>query len=194
MNKLTMGFAACGVAAAAGLSLAACSSGGSSSSSSSSSSSNSGPVTGTETFNGTEHLTAAETASTNYNPTVPLTASGMFSDTGSIYLSGGNGAGSATIALKNGDIKVQHAKTNPNLQPKSTGVGCTYAATQAVNYTVTGGTGSYSNVTGGKGVATVIFGFTLPKLSNGSCNTSSSATPTAGYATFHAIGSLTRSS
>jgi hypothetical protein len=189
MNKLTMGFATCGIAAAAGLSLAACSSGGSSSSSSSSSV----PVTGTETFNGTEHLTAAETASTNYNPTVPLTASGMFSDTGSISLSGGNGAGPATIALKNGDIKVQHAKTNANLQAKPTGVGCIYAATQAVNYTVTGGTGSYSNVTGGKGVATVTFGFTLPKLSNGSCNTSSTATPTAGYATFHAIGSLTRS-
>jgi hypothetical protein len=188
MNKLTMGFATCGIAAAAGLSLAACSSGGSSSSSSSSV-----PVTGTETFNGTEHLTAAETASTNYNPTVPLTASGMFSDTGSISLSGGNGAGPATIALKNGDIKVQHAKTNANLQAKPTGVGCIYAATQAVNYTVTGGTGSYSNVTGGKGVATVTFGFTLPKLSNGSCNTSSTATPTAGYATFHAIGSLTRS-
>ncbi len=163
---------------------------------SSSSSSVAGPVTGRETFTGTEVLTSAQAASNSFEPTIPLTASGLFSDTGSIHLGGGSAAGATSIVLKNGDVNVHHAATNPNLQPVPMGAAsaCVYGATEPVKYTVTGGTGSYKNITGGSGVATVTFEFDLPKMANGKCDVANSATPTGGKVTFTAVGPITRSS
>jgi hypothetical protein len=165
----------------------------------------SGPVTGTETFAGTEVLTAAQAGSQNFFPTIPLTASGLFSDKGSIYLApgsgkNGNGGGPATIRLNNGNIRVHHGASNPNEQPVRQGTSCVYAFSDKVGYTVTGGTGRYSNVTGGHGTATVTFRFTLPKLvpvdptSPAGCNTGSNAVPLGGSASFSAVGPVTRSS
>jgi hypothetical protein len=170
-----------------------------------------GPVTGTETFSGTEQMTSAQVANPNFNPTIPLTASGLFSDRGHIYLGGGNGAGPASIKLANGDVNLFHAKTNPNIQPRLVS-GCTYAATENVDYTVTGGTGAYSNITGGKGIATVTFTFTMPKLApakippqiqgpGGSRPQPACANPNnpyvnpvSGGASFRAVGPIMRSS
>ena len=156
------------------------------------SSSSSGPVTGTETFAGTEVLTPAQIASSTFQPTIPLTASGLFSDTGSIHLSGGNAAGPTSIKLKSGDINIHHAATSPNLQPKLVS-GCTYAVSENVAYTVTGGASSYANVTGGNGTATVTESFTMPRSGSG-CANPSNAAPASGSVSFKAVGPITRSS
>jgi hypothetical protein len=152
------------------------------------------PITGNETFSGTEVLTSAQAASNTYEPKIPLTASGLFYDTGSILLTNGNAAGPGSIILGAGNINVHHAATNPNLQPKPIGPakGCVYGASQDVKYTITSGTGLYKDITSGHGVATVSFRFTLPKLRNGKCNTANNANPLAGTVTFSATGPITR--
>jgi hypothetical protein len=161
----------------------------------SSSSSSSGPVTGTETFSGTLVMTPAQLSNNNFHPTIPIKATGLFADTGSIALSGGNGAGSSTIVLGKGDIKVHHAATPANPVPKQVGAAssCVYGVTEHVAYTVTGGTGSYANVTGGHGTATIVQRVDLPKVSGG-CNASNSAVPTGGSVQFTAVGPITSSS
>lgn len=156
------------------------------------SSSSSGPVTGTETFAGTEALTPAQIVSSTFEPTIALTASGLFSDTGSIHLTGGNAAGPTTIQLKSGNINIHHAATSPNLQPRLVS-GCTYAVSENVAYTVTGGASSYANVTGGHGTATVSETFTMPKSGSG-CANPDNAAPVSGTAGFKAVGPITRSS
>jgi hypothetical protein len=166
---------------AAGASAAACSS-----------SSSSTATTGTETFSGTETLTAAQAGSNSFQPTIPLKASGVFSDSGSIFLNAGNKAGPSTIKLGKGNVTIQHAATNPNLQPVPIGAAsaCVFGATEHVGYTVTGGTGSYKGITG-HGVATLTIKVTLPKLAGGKCNESNSAAPTGGSASFDAVGPVT---
>ncbi len=161
---------------------------------------------GTETFSGIKNLTAAQTSAQNFVPTIPLTASGPFSDTGSIYLTpgsgkDGNGPGTATIKLANGDLNVHHAASLPaNAQPvQLPGSSCTFSVTQKTGYTVVGGTGKYAGATG-HGVATVTFNFTLPRLpihsghitsSDGACDTSNSAMPLGGQVVFSAVGPVT---
>jgi hypothetical protein len=185
MQRTKMSVVAAAAVLGIGLTAAACSS-----------SSSSGPVTGTETFSGTQVMTTAQAASNNFEPTIPLTASGVFSDHGSIHLGGGNEAGPAVIVLGKGDVKITHAATNPNLQPKPIGAAsaCVYGVTEAVAYTVTGGTGSYAGITGGHGAATIVEKVTLPKLAGGKCNLSNSAVPTDAQVTFSAVGPVTRSS
>jgi hypothetical protein len=170
------------IAVAAGASAAACSS-----------SSSSTATTGTETFSGTETLTAAQAGSNSFQPTIPLKASGVFSDSGSIFLNAGNKAGPSTIKLGKGNVTIHHAATNPNLQPVPIGAAsaCVFGATEHVAYTVTGGTGSYKGITGGQGVATLTIKITLPKLAGGKCNESNSAAPTGGSASFDAVGPVT---
>lgn len=186
MKRTKMSIVAAAAVLGIGLTAAACSS----------SSSSSGPVTGTETFSGTQVMTAAQAASSSFEPTIPLTASGAFSDHGSIHLGGGNKAGPAVIVLGKGDVKVTHAATNPNLQPNPVGAAsaCVFGVTEAVAYTVTGGTGSYAGITGGHGTATIVEKVTLPKLAGGKCNEANSAIPTGGSASFSAVGPVTRSS
>jgi hypothetical protein len=158
------------------------------------------PVTGSEMFAGTEVLAPAELKNSNYTPTIPLAATGLFSDSGSIYLApgsgkDGDGPGPATIKLAMGSINVHHDATNPNLQPKLVGPAkdCVYGVTQNVGYTITGGTGAYKNVkAGGKGVATVNEQFNLPVLKDGKCDMAESAVPSAGTVTFKAVGPITR--
>lgn len=165
-----------------------------------------GPVTGNETFSGQTALTSAQAGNSHFNPTIPLTASGLFSDHGSIYLEpgsgkNGNGPGPASIKLGNGDINVSHAGSDANSQPVRQGSTCTYDVSEKVAYTVTGGTGSYSNVTGGHGIATVTFQFTFPVLPVGHVRTGSEApacngnvNPVSGTAVFSATGPVSRSS
>jgi hypothetical protein len=61
-----------------------------------------------------------------------------------------------------------------------------------LKYKINGGTGSYKGITG-SGTANLKFTGTLPKLSNGKCNESSTATPMAGTAlsVVHASGPVT---
>ena len=172
-----------------------------------------GPVTGTETFAGSVSLTPAQLASSTFNPTVPLKASGLFTDTGSIYLApgsgkDGNGPGPAVIKLSGGNINVRHGSSPANpwmpwcapaiparaQEPVRQDSTCNYTVAEQVTYTVISGTGSYSNVTGGHGIATVTFGFTPPKLASGACNSSCSVVPANGFARFSAVGPIARSS
>jgi hypothetical protein len=154
------------------------------------------PVTGTETFAGTEVMTPAQAASSNFQPTIPIRASGLFADTGHITLNGGNKAGPTTIVLGRGGVTVHHAATNPNQNPVllAPASACVYGLTEAVKYTVTSGTGSYANITGGHGIATVTFKIDLPKGANGKCNASQTAMPTGGDVSFSAVGPITRTS
>jgi hypothetical protein len=160
-------------------------------------------TTGTESFVGTVPMTAAQAANPNFNPTVPITASGLFSDHGSIYLApgsgpGGNGPGSAVIKFASGNINVNHTKsTNP--QPKFVSA-CTFTLVDRVGYTVTGGSGSYSGIKSGGGTAVVTFNFDVPAIAHahnlgltgpGACNTN--AAPTSGEVIFKAVGPITRS-
>jgi hypothetical protein len=154
---------------------------------------------GIEAFAGEHVLTAAQASSQTYVPTIPLKAKGLFSDSGSIYLApgsgkDGNGPGPATIKLSKGDINVNHGSTNPNLQPKPVGPAsaCVFGFTQKVSYTVTGGTGAYSDVKSGSGVATVTEAFKLPRTATGACASieSTNVAPVGGSVTFAAVGTI----
>lgn len=171
--------AAC-ISAAATLSLlaAACSS------SSPPSGTASSPAAGTETFYGT-------TPSTANHPTIPLKATGLFTDTGSIHLTGGNGAGTGVLKLTRGTLTVQHSKNH-------NGPSSVNKATCQVKFSVTGtfkvlsGTGAYKGTTGA-GTYLVTFGGTLPKKPDGKCNLANNAAPVNGTSltTFKATGPLT---
>jgi hypothetical protein len=168
--------------------------------SSSSSTVKSTVTSGVETFSGTLVLTPAEAASQSFVPTIPLTATGVIHDTGSIYLApgsgkDGSGPGPATIKLTKGDINVQHGASNPNLQPQLMKAGtCLYGGKQNVSFTITGGTGAYKNIkAGGKGTATVDEQFTMPRMDHSKeCNLADNAVPTGGTYIFTATGTITR--
>lgn len=153
-------------------------------------------MAGNEVFSGTEQLTKAQAGSSKYVPVIPLHATGVFADTGSIALvpgsgANGNGPGKAALKLSKGSISVTHgADSNPNARPSQLAGTCMYEQAEHTGYTVTGGTKAYAGVTG-HGTATIIFRFTLPKLADGKCSTAANAAPAGASVTFLATGPLT---
>jgi hypothetical protein len=141
----------------------------------------SSPQSGTETFTGTTHSTANA-------PKVPISATGIISDTGSITLGGGNGAGKGTFHLSKGSITVMHSKPAGG-QPQVNQSNCAVAFRDHGTYTILSGTGSYAGITG-HGTFKVTFAGTAPRKHNGKCNTGQNAKPLQGTSStvFYATG------
>ncbi len=141
--------------------------------------------TGVETISGS-------TTSTANNPTVPLTASGVFSDTGSISL-GGKGTKSF-LKFSQGKLAVTHTNPSSLNNPSSiNNTTCRVVFAGNGTFTVTGnGTGPYKGASG-HGKFAVTFAATFPKLASGKCNLSNSANPLPGTSltTFKATGNIT---
>jgi hypothetical protein len=140
--------------------------------------------TGAETIYGT-------TTSTANNPTIPLTATGVFTDTGTISLGGKSTKG--TLHFKKGGLNVNHSNPPaPNTPSSFNATTCRVAFAESGTFKVTGGTGPYKGATG-HGTFKVTFAATLPKLASGKCNESNSANPLPGTSltTFKATGNLT---
>jgi hypothetical protein len=132
------------------------------------------------------------TRSTAANPVYQAVATGVISASGTMQ---------ATSTASNAPLKAKFPKGTFMLNEVSAGrqSGTINPSTCAAVYTDTGlkyklsnGTGSYKGITG-TGTANLKFTGTLPKLSNGKCNESSSATPMAGTAlsVVHASGPVT---
>ncbi len=141
--------------------------------------------TGAETLYGT-------TTSTANNPTVPLKATGVFTDTGSIYL-GDNKQTKGTLHFKKGGLNLTHSNPpNPNAPTSFNATTCRVVFAESGTFKVTGGTGPYNGASG-HGTFKVTFAANLPKLANGQCNESNNANPIPGTAltTFKAVGNIT---
>jgi hypothetical protein len=131
-------------------------------------------TSGTQTF----VLTSRSTAP---NPVYQATATGPISATGTMQ---------ATSTASNAPLKAKFPKGTFLLNEVSAGhetgtinpSTCAAVYTETgITYTVSSGTGSYKGITG-NGTASLRFTGTLPKLSNGKCNESTSVTPVAGTA------------
>jgi hypothetical protein len=132
------------------------------------------------------------TRSTAANPVYRAVASGVFAATGTMQ---------ATSAASNAPLKARFPNGTFLVNEVSPGrqSGTVNPSTCAAIYTETGlkykltsGTGSYKGISG-SGTANLRFTGTLPKLSNGKCNESTSVTPVAGttYSVVHASGPAT---
>jgi hypothetical protein len=142
-------------------------------------------TSGTQTFVLTTRSTAA-------NPVYQATAAGPISATGTMQ---------ATSTASSAPLRAKFPKGTFLLNEVSAGheTGTINPSTCAavytdtgIKYTITNGTGSYKGITG-SGTANLRFTGTLPKLSNGKCNESTSVTPVAGTAlsVVHARGPVT---
>ena len=142
-------------------------------------------TSGTQTFVLTTRSTAA-------NPVYQATATGPISATGTMQ---------ATSTASSAPLRAKFPKGTFLLNEVSAGheTGTINPSTCAavytdtgIKYTITDGTGSYKGITG-SGTANLRFTGTLPKLSNGKCNESTSVTPVAGTAlsVVHARGPVT---
>jgi hypothetical protein len=139
--------------------------------------------TGTETFKGS---TSDMTVIDGKADALPVTATGLVADTGSIDLA--ESTKTATIKLGGGAIKVAHSQGNSHQHISKA---CTITFTNRGTYTITGGTGKYAHAAG-HGTSTIIFTGVVPKKSDGTCNTISGKV-TGGHETFLAQGPLTLS-
>jgi hypothetical protein len=130
------------------------------------------PRTGAEVIVG-------DTASEANNPKIPLHATGLFADTGSIVLTGNGSSGTGKLTLSKGVLKVHHSTTrSPGtiFDSKTCAVKVTEAGTFQI---VPGSTGAYKKLTG-SGTFLVTFTGTMPRLKSGKCNNSQNANPVAG--------------
>jgi hypothetical protein len=132
---------------------------------------------------------SGQTTSIANAPVVPLTAAGLFTDTGSITL-GGQGNGNATLKFSHGNLTVYHYSANPNGTQTGNPTTCAFSGTSSGTFKVVSGTGSYAGTTG-SGTFKVTFTGMGPKLSSGACNQSQSAAPTSMLTVFRATGTLT---
>jgi hypothetical protein len=140
--------------------------------------------TGVETIYGT-------TTSDANNPTVPLTATGVFTDTGSLSL--GSNSTKGTLHFKKGGLNLTHSNPpSPNAPTSFDPTTCRAVFAESGTFTVTGGTGPYNGASG-HGTFSVSFAANLPKLANGQCDESSNANPVPGTSltTFKATGNIT---
>ena len=150
------------------------------------------------TTTGTETITGTTTNITAQTPTIPLSASGVFKDTGSITLTNNN-AKCATDGLKfsKGTLRVYHCSTgNPNGTGSYSTTTCKFTQLNTGTFqAVSGSTGDLKGYTG-KGTFKVTFTGVFAKK-NGACpseavvNSNNSPNPTSGSITFSATGTLT---
>lgn len=117
------------------------------------------------------------------NNSLPVKASGSFSDTGSISLSG-NGK-TAVLHLSEGTISISHGP-GKSTQSLDTANCHTSLVESDLKYQITGGTGKYARITG-SGTAELIVAAALP-LVHGKCDASQSAVPNSASETFSATG------
>lgn len=135
---------------------------------------------GTETFTAT---TADMSVIAAPNNSLPVKASGSFTDTGTISLAGDGK--SATLHLHSGTIAISHGRgTSRQSLDKAD---CRASLVESgLKYRITGGTGKYAGITG-SGTAELTLVASLPK-NHGTCNSSQSAVPTSARETFTAAG------
>jgi hypothetical protein len=112
--------------------------------------------TGTETFYGT-------TTSTANQPAIPLKATGLFTDTGSIDLKGGSGAGKGTVKLTKGSLTVGHSKDHNGPSSMNRATCVAVFSIHGTVKSVLSGTGAYKGYTG-HGTFRVTFGGTMPRV------------------------------
>ena len=148
-------------------------------------------ISGTETAAGTLNGVAAMAS----NPVFHLTFRGPVNTTASAPLGGAppKEGQSHTFKTAAGDFVIMVTKVTDSAKLLNAST-CRFAAGTTVTYTVSGdkSTGQFAGATG-HGQAVILLEADLPKLSNGKCNTSNSAQPTANTAvsTFKAAGPLT---
>ncbi len=155
----------------------------------------SGPATGTETFSGTSTSLPVPLVigTSGVEPTVPLKATGVFTDTGSIAVISMGETGTGTLHLSKGDLKIGHFSTNPNSVTTSFNeAACSLTTVGNSTFKVMSGTGSYEGYTG-NGTYKVTFSRTFAKP-GGKCPSQSAlqnANPVSALTTFTATGNLT---
>jgi len=150
------------------------------------------PTSGTETISGT--LTGSAAASDH--PVFHLTLTGPVGTTATIQLGPEvpQQGDLYTFHTAAGDLAVTLASAGTNTGDLKSAKTCLYALTTAVPFTVDGAnsTGKFAGATG-TGTAVFMFSGDDPKLSDGTCNTSRTAPPSAttAVATFAATIKLT---
>ena len=158
----------------------------------SSSSAGSSSKSGTERFSGTLKGAPALANVTTYN----LTFTGPIATTGSIALgSGGNKKGDEhTIKTKAGNLVIVLDRNVGNGTANGNPTTCVFTDRITVPSTIVGSksTGSWAGATGNFGVV-ALFRATGPRLSNGKCNTSSTAKPitSTAFSSFAGTGPVT---
>ena len=145
----------------------------------------SGPSSGTQAFDLTTH-------SISGRPVYHAVASGVFSATGTMQAASSASNAPLVARFPGGTFQLGNltsGKESANVNHKT--CAAVFNVT-GVTYQLGHGTGSYQGITG-HGSATLKFTGTLPRLSNGSCNESSTALPVAGTTTttVHASGPAT---
>jgi hypothetical protein len=138
------------------------------------------PAAGTEHFLASTSNMSVIAAPDN---SLPVKASGSFTDAGSISLSG-NGK-TAVLHLSNGTISISHGR-GKSTQTLDTANCHTSLVESDLRYRITGGTGKYARITG-SGTADLIVVAALP-LVHGKCDASQSAVPDSASETFSATG------
>jgi|HubBroStandDraft_6_1064221.scaffolds.fasta_scaffold612959_2 hypothetical protein len=135
------------------------------------------PKPSTETIKGT--LTGAEAMASS--PVFHLTLSGPVSATSTTALGGSPRKGAAhTFKTGSGDLTVTLDSSGTSGGGLKSATTCKFAFTTTVPLTVDGArsTGKFAGATG-TGRAVVVFSGNLPKLSNGKCDESRNAQPSA---------------
>jgi hypothetical protein len=137
---------------------------------------------------GTE-TTVMTTSSRGKDPTYALTASGVFTGSGT-FRGIGNGKNSSTAKLAGGSYVVDHPqdkakKVSESVDQKS----CKVKLVEKSPYTIGHGTGKYAGISG-SGVALVTETYKVSRLADGKCNGSVSAKPKDGtlHTTIKAVG------
>lgn len=139
-----------------------------------------GPTAGAEIFRGsTTNLTNIDSKS----DVVPVTASGLVPDHGSISLAGN--ATRSVIRLSGGTLTVTHAQGKSH---QGISKACAVSFWNKGTYKILGGTGRYAHATG-HGTATITFTGSVPKKKDGTCNTATDDV-TGARETFTATGPL----
>jgi len=145
---------------------------------------------GTETISGT--LTGAQAMASN--PTFRLTFRGPVNTTADIPIHSQTKGQANTFKTGAGNLVVTATGPVASTQRLLSTSTCRFEIGRSQAYTVDGSksTGQFAGATG-NGRAAVTVQATLPKLSNGKCNTSTSAQPVknSAMATFKAAGPLT---
>jgi hypothetical protein len=135
---------------------------------------------GSPAGSGTEKLVLV-TRSLASNAEYQATASGVFAASGSVVRIGSSVDESRAV-FPHGSFLLTH----PHSQAEVTGQSvnhstCVARETERAPYAISKGTGRYKGISG-SGLAIVTFTARLPRLRNGSCDMSSTATPLAGTA------------